>query len=60
NAVNQKVQGAYGTMEGLASALGIDIQAVLQGAASRVADVGGGDGNATKSPQLPRASGETI
>ncbi len=47
-------------MEGLASALGIDIQAVLQGAASRVADVGGGDGNATKSPQLPRASGETI
>lgn len=32
NAVNQRVKGAYGTMEGLGSALGIDIQAVLQNA----------------------------
>ena len=31
NAVNQRVQGAYGTLEGLASTLGIDIQEVLQG-----------------------------
>jgi flotillin len=30
NAVNQRVQGAYGTLEGLASTLGIDIQEVLQ------------------------------
>jgi len=32
NAVNQRVKGAYGTMEGLGSALGIDIQKVLQSA----------------------------
>ena len=32
NAVNQRVRGAYGTMEGLGSVLGIDIQAVLQNA----------------------------
>ncbi len=49
NAVNQKVLGAYGTMEGLASALGIDIQAVLTGAAARAAQLppgntGGGGG----------------
>ena len=30
NAVNQRVKGAYGTMEGLASVLGLDIQKVLQ------------------------------
>jgi len=32
NAVNQRVKGAYGTMEGLGSALGIDIQQVLRSA----------------------------
>lgn len=32
NAVNQRVKGAFGTMEGLGSALGIDIQDVLQSA----------------------------
>ena len=32
NAVNQRVKGAYGTLEGLGSALGIDIQDVLQSA----------------------------
>jgi len=36
NAVNQRVNGAYGTLEGLASTLGIDIQEVLQGAAARI------------------------
>ena len=30
NAINQRVKGAYGTMEGLASVLGLDIQQVLQ------------------------------
>ena len=30
NALNQRVRGAYGTMEGLASVLGLDIQKVLQ------------------------------
>ena len=30
NALNQRVKGAYGTMEGLASVLGLDIQKVLQ------------------------------
>ena len=30
NALNQRVKGAYGTMEGLASVLGLDIQGVLQ------------------------------
>ncbi len=41
NAVNQRIKGAYGTLEGLASALGIDIQDVLQGAAVRLPS--GGD-----------------
>jgi len=36
NALNQRVKGAFGTMEGLASAMGIDIQNVLQGAAGRI------------------------
>lgn len=35
NAINQRVRGAYGTMEGLGSVLGIDIQAVLQNAVQR-------------------------
>ena len=30
NALNQRVRGAYGTMEGLASVLGLDIQQVLR------------------------------
>ena len=30
NALNQRVKGAYGTMEGLASVLGLDIQKVLR------------------------------
>ena len=37
NAINQRVKGAYGTMEGLASVLGLDIQEVLRKA------VGGAD-----------------
>ena len=42
------------------SALGIDIQAVLQGAASRVAEVGEGGGTAPKGPQLPPPTGQRI
>ena len=30
NALTQRVKGAYGTMEGLASVLGLDIQEVLK------------------------------
>jgi flotillin len=36
NAANQRVNAAYRTLEGLGSAFGIDIQAVLQQAAKRV------------------------
>jgi flotillin len=36
NAANQKVQAAYRTMEGLASAFGVDIQEVVKNAARRV------------------------
>jgi flotillin len=36
NAANQKVQAAYRTMEGLASAFGIDIQEVVRNAARRM------------------------
>lgn len=35
NAANQRINAAYRTMEGLGSALGIDIQQVLQAAATR-------------------------
>jgi flotillin len=35
NAANQRIKAAYRTMEGLGSALGIDIQQVLQAAAAR-------------------------
>ena len=40
NAVNQKVYGALGTMEAISSAVGVDIQDVLQGAAKKI---GGGE-----------------
>ena len=40
NAVNQRVKGAYGTMEGLGSALGIDVQRVLQNAMGSAAGAG--------------------
>jgi len=36
NAVNQRVRGAFGTLEGVSSALGIDIQKVLETASQRV------------------------
>lgn len=36
NAVNQRVYGALGTMEAISSAVGVDIQEVLQGAAKKV------------------------
>lgn len=54
NAVNQKVRGAYGTMEGLASALGIDIEAVLAGAAARgrIASATDGGGGGTEGDEV--------
>lgn len=36
NAVNQRVKGAFGTLEGVSQAIGIDIQSVLQQAAGRL------------------------
>ena len=42
NAVNQRVRGAYGTLEGLASVLGLDIQDVLERAVGGAAKEGGG------------------
>ncbi len=36
NAVNQRVHGALGTMEAISSAVGVDIQDVLQGAAKKI------------------------
>jgi flotillin len=36
NAVNQRVHGALGTMEAISSAVGVDIQEVLQGAARKI------------------------
>jgi flotillin len=41
NAVNQRVRGALGTVEAISSAVGVDIQEVLQGAAKKV---GSGEG----------------
>jgi len=42
NAVNQRVRGAYGTLEGLASVLGLDIQDVLERAVGGAAKEGSG------------------
>jgi flotillin len=36
NAVNQRVQGALGTVEAISSAVGVDIQSVLRGASARL------------------------
>ena len=40
NAVNQRVKGAFSTIEGVSQAIGIDIQSVLQDAANRMANTG--------------------
>lgn len=50
NAVNQRVTGAFGTLEGVSQAVGIDIQAVLQEAAGRIAK---GDQASALPPALP-------
>jgi flotillin len=42
NAVNQRVHGALGTMEAISSAVGVDIQEVLQGASKRIEGKGEG------------------
>ena len=34
--MNQRVHGALGTMEAISSAVGVDIQDVLQGAAKKI------------------------
>jgi flotillin len=52
NAVNQRVKGAYGTMEGLGSALGIDIQRVLQSA------MGGAGGSSSSEVTVSIESGD--
>ena len=44
NAVNQRVRGAFSTLEGVSQAIGIDVQKVLQEAALRVGD-GGASGS---------------
>ena len=49
NALNRRVRGAYGTMEGLASVLGLDIQEVLQRAVG-AGDVDGGGATAELPP----------
>ena len=36
NAVNQRVHGALGTVEAISAAVGVDVQEVLQGAASKI------------------------
>jgi flotillin len=41
NAVNQRVQGALGTVEAISAAVGVDIQSVLQAAARKVERVEG-------------------
>ncbi len=43
NAVNQRVKGAFGTLEGVSQAIGIDIQSVLQQAAHKVVSGGAPD-----------------
>ncbi len=40
NAVNQRVQGALGTVEAVSAAVGVDIQSVLQAAARKVGEGG--------------------
>jgi flotillin len=40
NAVNQRVQGALGTVEAVSAAVGVDIQSVLQAAARKVEGAG--------------------
>ena len=44
NVANQKIRGAFGTIEGLSSSLGIDIEGALRGAASRI----GGEDEASR------------
>ncbi len=55
NAVNQRLQGAFGTIEALTSALGIDIQGVLAAAASRQLGTGG-NGAEAPAASAPAAS----
>ena len=51
NALNQRVRGAYETMEGLASGLGLDIQEVLQRAVGS-GDADGGEATAELPPRV--------
>jgi len=51
NAVNQRVKGAFGTLEGVSQAIGIDIQEVLAAAADRMKT-----GEGSPSARLPAAT----
>lgn len=51
NALNQRVKGAYGTLEGLASVLGIDIEQVLRRAAG---------GRTAQAKELPANSSDVV
>lgn len=56
NAVNQRVRGALGTVEGVAAALGLDIEEVLKAAnrtAMKTAQVPAGSGEADQGGALP-------
>lgn len=55
NALNQRVRGAYGTMEGLASVLGLDLEEILRRAlkATSEAEAAESDGDADR--RLPPA-----
>src|SRR5688500_4401867 len=50
NAANQKINAAYKTLEGLGSALGIDIQTLLQNASKRIEPSGTGPGKVADYP----------
>ncbi len=53
NAANQRVRGALGTIEGLSSSLGIDIEGALRGAAGQL--TGAGEALATPPAARPAA-----
>lgn len=48
NTANQRIRGALGTIEGLASSLGIDIEAALRAASGRLAGGEAGEGRRAK------------
>jgi flotillin len=57
NVANQKIRGAFGTIEGLSSSLGIDIEGALRGAASRIVGPVATDPGAGDQPTSPGEEG---